>query len=274
MKIALIQPKQNELYDFERTDRIFSLKEVQCLTAEMIEQTFGLMETVTGADFVVTTEAVNFPGPEKRIDAPYSQCVDETPLLKRFSDYARQHYCYVLAAVYAHHGQGIVNEAVVFDRAGRQADTYIKTHLAGDEQKSLVPGNRYCILDADFGRVGICICWDMQFPEVCRYYALQGCRFVVCPTWGWESIYAHSRAYENGIWVAGAMSVPFRTPIEGIRTPSEVVAPDGSVRACASRISAEALICDIDFDEMQELQILRMKDRRPDTYGFLTCSRN
>ena len=45
-------------------------------------------------------------------------------------------------------------------------------------------GNALCVQDADFGRFGVCICWDMQFPEVARTLALRGAQLVVCPHLG------------------------------------------------------------------------------------------
>lgn len=269
MKLALIQPKQNQLYDFARPDRHFSAEESRQLTAEMTEQTFSLMDCVSSADLVVTTEAVNYPGSAESLPGPYAAYIQEAPLLDRFSAYAKDHACYVAACVYAHRENRLVNRAVVFDRQGRQIAVYDKIHLAGEEQTTLAAGSAYRIIDADFGRFGVCICWDMQFPEVCRYYALMDCRLVICPTWGWESIYANSRAYENGIWVAGAMSVPYRGGIEGIRTPSGVIAPDGRTWASASPSEAEALVCGIRLEDYSDLHSLRMHDRRPDTYAAL-----
>ena len=38
---------------------------------------------------------------------------------------------------------------------------------------------------------------------------------------GWENIYARCRAYENGIYLASAMAVPFYKDIIDLRSPSE-----------------------------------------------------
>ena len=268
MKIALIQPKQNRLYDFDHPWHI-SAASAHTLAQDMVEQTFSLMEKSSDVDLIVTTEAVNFPGQETWADSHYKDLIDESILIQRFSDFSKRKECWVVASLYAHRSHGVVNEAVVFDRQGNQRAVYEKIHLAGEEQASLIPGSQYCIVDTDFGRMGVCICWDMQFPEVCRHYALMGCQLVVCPTWGWESIYAASRAYENGIWVAGAMSVPYDGEITGIRTPSQVIAPDGSVRACGSRERAGSVLCEFDLQELRSLHAMRMHDRRPDTYGLL-----
>ena len=270
MRLTLIQPRQNALYDFACRDRMFSAAEAGALRAEMEEQTFTLLEAAPETDLAVTTEAVNFPGPAGQLPGEYARYVDATALERRFAEYARRRGCYVVAGLYQNHGGKLYNEAVVFDRGGGVAARYAKVHLAGDEQVALTPGDRYCLVDADFGRFGVCVCWDMQFPEVCRHYALRDARLVVCPTWGWEAVYAHARAYENGIWVAGAMSVPFRGNIEGIRTPSEAVAPDGNVLARADTDRAQQLTCAPDLSAMADLHAVRMHDRRPDTYGLLT----
>lgn len=218
MKIALIQPKQNRLYDFAHPWCI-SAASARSLAQDMVGQTFSLMEEGADADLIVTTEAINYPGPESWLEESYGKLIDEGGLVRKFSDFSKRNRCWVVASLYAHRANGIVNETLVFDRLGNQRAVYEKIHLAVAEQRSLIPGSQYCVVDTDFGRMGVCICWDMQFPEVCRHYALKGCQLVVCPTWGWESIYAASRAYENGIWVAGAMSVPYDGGIVGIRTP-------------------------------------------------------
>lgn len=240
MKITLIQPRVKT-------------------AAEVAAQTLELMASVPQTDLMVTTEAINYPG-----------TVDGSELLPAFSAMASAKRCYLVACMYTREAGTLRNRAHVLNREGKRIAVYDKVHLAGDEQRMMRPGDRYCVVDADFGRFGVCICWDMQFPEVCRHYALCGARLVVCPTWGWENLYAQSRAYENGIYVAGAMNVPYDRPIEGIRSPSEVIAPDGSILAAAGRDEAAALTCEIDLNAMGELYAVRMRDRRPATYGILT----
>lgn len=226
--------------------------------AAVAEETLRLMETVHDTDLMITTEAVNYPGD-----------VDAAALLPRFAQMAARKHCYVVACLYAQDGTRRFNRAYVLDRGGQTVARYDKVHLVGTEHQTLTPGDRYCVVDADFGRFGVCICWDMQFPEVCRHYALHGARLVVCPTWGWENLYAQSRAYENGIFVAGAMNVPYQEGITGIRSPSEVIAPDGAIIASAAPHASEALTCEVDLSAMRELYDIRMGDRRPDTYDSL-----
>jgi len=130
----------------------------------------------------------------------------------------------------------------------------------------LTPGKEYLVMDTEFGKIGVIICWDMQFPEACRELVLRGAELILCPTWGWEQIYGHSRAYENGVYVASAMSVPFREDITGIRNPSEVISPKGEILASGSRSKAEVVTCELDIRDCKEFKELRMSNRHPETY--------
>lgn len=56
--------------------------------------------------------------------------------------------------------------------------------------------------------------------------------------------------------------------------PSQVIAPDGSVRACASWNQVEAVLCEVDLQELRSLHTLRMHERRPDTYASLSEQEN
>ena len=119
----------------------------------------------------------------------------------------------------------LYNSTVFWGRDGRIKDVYHKIHLAGDESEIFTPGQTLHTIDTEFGHVGTAVCWDMQFPEMARNLAKMGTDLIVCPTWGWEWIYGPARAYENGIFVAAAMAVPYWMPIEDLRRPSMVDFP-------------------------------------------------
>ncbi|MBQ9308397.1 MAG: carbon-nitrogen hydrolase family protein [Clostridia bacterium] len=264
MRLALLQLKQNGLYDFASPDLSLTDSMRRSLAREMCDQTLALMEDLGPTDLVVTTEAVNFPGTKEA-----EKLTESLPWENAFSAYARSHATYVAACLYLREEGGIRNCLLLYDRTGREIARYRKIHLAGDERVYLKAGDRFVYADTDMGRIGLSICWDMQFPETARHYALEDCRLVICPTWGWESTYAQARAYENGIYVASAMSVPYAGDISGIRMPSQVISPDGSVLAQGSFTQSEAVVCDIDLGEESPEHALRMRDRRSDVYGRL-----
>lgn len=273
MNLALLQAQQNELYRFDQPERRYTLREARMLQAQMMEETFRLMQEAQGCDLIVTTEAVNAPvAPEKISGDWLSLLPDETSgLWAELSDRARALRAYLVYGCQRLQGGKPYNSAMIYGPDGALIDVYDKLQLApGSERRFFCAGSRFVTVDAPFGRFAPCICWDMQFPEIARTLALSGARLVVCPTWGWESIYAHARAYENGIFVAGAMSVPAYMAIEGLRSPSEVIAPWGEVLAQAPRSRAAALICELDLRDSDPFHQLRIGDRRPELYAALT----
>lgn len=84
----------------------------------------------------------------------------------------------------------VYNTAYVFDRQGRQIAKHRKMHLfdinvkdgqAFQESLTLTPGNDVTVFDTEFGRIGLCICYDFRFPELCRLMALQGALLILVP---------------------------------------------------------------------------------------------
>ena len=83
------------------------------------------------------------------------------------------------------------NAAVVIDRQGRLAGRYVKVHPVLDRvgpdgqivlEGGVRPGTEYNVLDLDFGRVGVQICYDIEYPEGWRRLAEKGAELVLYPT--------------------------------------------------------------------------------------------
>lgn len=274
MRLALIQTKQNALYQFLTPDVRYTREEAAALQQDMLEQNLMLMRQAAehGCDLMVTTEAINFPGQPHKVQGEIAPLVDASVawLVPRLSEIAKKGRCYLAAALFSRRGPGVTdgglyNAIWLFDRQGEVCAVYHKTHLAGDENDYLTPGDRYCVAETDFGKLGLAICWDMQFPETCQTLTELGADLIVAPTWGWEWVYGPARAYENGVYVAAAMAVPEWGPIEGLRSPSEVIRPDGECLARGSRTEAEVVTCDIEnLSAFRDLRDMRLKGRRRD----------
>lgn len=249
MKLALIQSKQNPLYDFP-AETTFIEQEARSLRRDMFHAVCRSIETAArhGADLIVTTEAINFSGPFFRVRTPYHQLYDccSRPEETLLSEIASRYHTRILAGLIRLEEDGcLYNSTVYFDTDGHIADIYHKIHLAGDESSVFTPGDALHTLDTEFGRLGFAVCWDMQFPETARGLAKMEADLILCPTWGWEWIYGPARAYENGVYVAAAMAVPYWMPIQDLRSPSQVIAPDGRILAEGSRTDSDIVYCDL-----------------------------
>ena len=104
----------------------------------------------------------------------------------------------------------VFNAAVAFDNQGQLLTCYRKTHLFGDLDKDqFAPSSAPAALFEIGGfKVGMLICYDVEFPENTRMLALLGADLVVVPTALMQPfevvarILVPARAYENQVYVA------------------------------------------------------------------------
>ena len=263
MKIALIQEHQNNLYLFHADGISYSREEALHLQEEMIKQNIGLLQKAadSGADIAVTSEAINFPGVPHLIES--LNAAELVGALQDFvcsslSNLAKDAGMNIVAGMLRIEDGHLFNEAVVFDRSGREVHVHKKVFLTQDEQRYMTSGAQFRPWESEFGRIGIAICWDMQFPESCRSYVVQDCPMVLAPTWGWERSFASARAYENGMVVGAAMAVPAYKPINGLRLPSQVILPDSTVLVQGPCDASAVVIADIeDLDAYRDARLPR-----------------
>ncbi|MDO5337148.1 MAG: carbon-nitrogen hydrolase family protein [Eubacteriales bacterium] len=271
MKIGLLQTKQNELYDFTRPETMRTEKEILKYQKEMIDKNLQLARKAAGqgAQVLVTSEAVNYAGRPKQYRGNYNTLIRQTQneLLEAFSRIAEEFKAYIVLGMFLADAEDeLYNCALLLEPHGSMKACYKKTHLAGEEKEYLKAGNDLPIVETEYGKFGFAVCWDMQFPETARILAIKGADIVFCPTWGWEWIYGPARAYENGIYVAAAMGVPYWMDIEGLRSPSQIIAPDGSILVCGNISDDEAVVGEADIRTAKVYRKARLDDRRQELY--------
>jgi predicted amidohydrolase len=109
-------------------------------------------------------------------------------------------------------GGAVHNAAQLVSAQGVRLLDYRKVHLFGDLDKAMFqPGDGgFCVAELNGWKLGLLICYDVEFPEAVRQLALAGAQLVLVPTAnmvGFETV-AHitvrARAYENGCYLAYA----------------------------------------------------------------------
>lgn len=105
--------------------------------------------------------------------------------LSLFGDIARRHGIYVLAGSFLR-GQddgSYRNRSLLFDPQGQHV-WQEKLRLTGFEKdaKLITPGHALKVFDTDFGRVGINICYDVEFPLYARAQAEAGAALLLVPS--------------------------------------------------------------------------------------------
>jgi len=99
----------------------------------------------------------------------------------------------------------LYNSAAVVDASGVRAD-YRKVHLWDQEKRFFTPGAEVPpVVQTAHGRVGVMICFDLEFPEWTRIAALAGADILAVPTnWPYMERPAGERVAEVQIGMATA----------------------------------------------------------------------
>ena len=107
------------------------------------------------------------------------------PTITAMAALARKHRTYIVCPIDRQDGARRVNTAVLLDRRGQVAGLYDKVYPYWSEfdvQPPMAPGLDAPVFETDFGRLGLAICFDANFPEVWQRLAEQGAELVIWPS--------------------------------------------------------------------------------------------
>ena len=170
------------------------------------------------------------------------------------------------------------NTAVYYNRDGENLGVYHKIHLFGlmEEDQYLTGGDAISIVDTDWGKVGLTICYDLRFPELFRAYAFSGVKAVVIVAeWPkprlshWRTL-LRARAIENQIFIIACNRVG-TTGSTNFFGHSCIIAPDGEAIIEAGEQSG-LYTAEIDLEQIDAIRTHMpvFSDRRPDAYSHFT----
>lgn len=174
-----------------------------------------------GADLVSLPEYVDFMGEEKK----KFEVAEDIPggyASTKFQEKAKELGLYIHVGSIREKGENgkIYNTSLVIDRHGDIIAKYRKIHLfdveiegkvSAKESDSITPGEEIVVVDTEFGKLGLSICYDLRFPELYRTLALQGAKVIFIPAaftlytgiHHWETL-IKARAIENQCFVVAA----------------------------------------------------------------------
>ena len=177
----------------------------------------------------------------------------------------------------------VYNTAYVFDREGKQIGKHRKAHLFDinveggqcfKESDTLSPGERIGCFDTEFGKIGLCICYDFRFPETARLMALDGAKVILVPaafnmTTGpahWELMF-RQRAVESQCYVIG--TAPARDPDSSYISWGHSIAVDpwGTILTQMDEKEGIRIIeIDLDYADKVRRELPLLAHRRTDLY--------
>ncbi len=181
----------------------------------------------------------------------------------------------------------LLNVGYICKRDG-SSERFEKIHVTPDEDKvwGMRGGNILKSFDTDCGKIGVLVCYDVEFPELGRLLADDGMDILFVPFLtdtqnGYSRVRscAQARAIENECYVAIAGSVgnlpnvhnmDIQYAQSGVFTPCDFSFPTNGIKAEATPNTEMILIVDVDLDLLKELHshgaVKNLKDRRLDLY--------
>ncbi|GAA4553566.1 carbon-nitrogen hydrolase family protein [Amycolatopsis samaneae] len=174
-------------------------------------------------------------------------------------------------------GEHVYNSVQLIGATGERLANYRKAHLFGDLDRAWFTPGSSAVVQADLGglRVGLLICYDVEFPEQVRAHALAGTDLLVVPT-ALMSPYelvadtlVPTRAYESQLYLVYANRCDTEQELSYCGR-SAIVAPTGEVLARAgTRPTLISAPIDRALLAASRAENTHLADRRPELYRSL-----
>jgi predicted amidohydrolase len=239
-----------------------------------------------GAQVVVLPELVNSGYVFEGIDEAraLAEPLDDGPTVSDWAALARERQLVVVGGVCERdRGGGLLrNTAVLVDPNGPRA-AYRKAHLWDREGEVFCAGDGPpSVVDTQYGRIAVVVCYDLEFPEWMRLPALAGAELVCAPV-NWpreprppgerpqEVVRVQASASVNRMFIAVADRVGRERGVDWVGG-SVIVDPGGfPLAGPAGDEETVTLLASCELAQAREKRISErndvIADRRPELYG-------
>ncbi len=176
---------------------------------QMIEAMLRRMEEVLPYEPDIVCLPEIFPFANLRTGRPPLNTVAEVPIgdiSRPFAEFAKKHAVHVVCPIYTRQGDRYYNAAVFLDRQGQLLGEYRKMHpTVGELEKGITPGPLDPpVFQADFGKIGAQICFDIKWNDGWEKLAQQGAEIVFWPSAFSGGTMVNAKAWQNGYGVVSS----------------------------------------------------------------------
>ena len=153
---------------------------------------------------------------------------------------------------------------------------YLPTHSVFEEKRYFRPGYQTAAFSTTIGNIGLCICYDLFFPEVTRLTRIAGAQLIVAISASpsvrknyFETLTA-ARALENTAYLAYVNLVGVEDGLQ-FWGGSRLVSPTGDIVAKARYDEEDLVLCEVDFTDLKtaEAFVPTLRDLRPELFDEL-----
>ena len=263
--------------------------------ADLLQQVEFFVDAVSGyrCDFALFPEFFNAPLMAKDNHLSEAEAIRNlaayTPeILEKFAELSISYNINIITG-----SMPVVKDDVLYNigylcKRDGSIENYEKLHVTPDEAKvwGMQGGNELKTFETDCGKIGVLICYDVEFPELSRILADEGMDILFVPFLtdtqnGFSRVRncAQARAIENECYVAIAGSVGNLPRVHNmdiqyaqsmVFTPCDFAFPANGIKAEATPNTEMILVVDTDIDLLRELNrfgsVRNLNDRRKDIF--------
>ena len=285
VNLAAVQGSEPDFFDLSNVNEIIDKNVMPRinLQAELLGRcekpgvTLALSnEDICGLSRYLTDDAGLF----NELTVKSSQRVEEC-----ISKLAKEKQMYVAACYFKRMADKNYNVVSIFGPCGQILGDYKKTHLPPNEMWQAVDGDELNVIELNFGKIGVLICYDIMFPEAASVLSLKGAEIILHPTAGdgwYDSIgeaTLRTRANDNSVYILTAKNYIFNGAGN-----SSVIDYWGQVLADAGfyKDATVSKTIDLDVKKVQpdwfyqtqmsgiaDMKMRNLQERRPELYNRL-----
>ena len=159
-------------FEIKPLDIDVNLSKIEMLIADLCKERCDLIvlpeDCITGPDY--------YPTPE-----PQDESSKSIKLLKQL---AIKYQIYLVCGSFTKKvGKKLFSTSLLINPKGGIILEYQKNNLWHPERPYLAKGNNIQVVKTPIGTIGIIICWDLAFPEICRKLIKMGADIICCPSY-------------------------------------------------------------------------------------------
>jgi predicted amidohydrolase/ribosomal protein S18 acetylase RimI-like enzyme len=294
------EEKPKALYGKKREVRIgvvqWQMRSADSIEA-VIDQAEYFIDTVSDyrSDFILFPEFFNAPLLARFNEVTQAKAMRKLagatePILAKMREFAVSYNVNIIAgSMPVIEKRKLYNVAYLSRRDG-SVESVKKIHITPSEREAfgMSGGNEIKAIDTDCGKIGILICYDVEFPELPRLLREQGAEILFVPYMtdmqtGYQRVRfcAHARAVENECYVAMTGCVGNLPRVDNmdiqysqsaIFCPSDFSFPSTGIMAESTPNTEMVLMADVDLDLLKDLAdkgtVTNWRDRRTDLYSL------
>ena len=201
------------------------------------------------------------------------------PSIKQMKKIAKNRKCYIIFGMplINNEVEGIIHNSAVLIHPDGKIDTYNKWFLPTfgpfEEKIFFDEGEDVNVFKTKYGKIGLLVCYDIFFPEICKAYSLQGADILVCIS---ATPSVTRKYFERLIPARTLENTAFMIYVNLVGTQenlvfwggSRICDPMGNVLKKAPYFKESVVTCEIDLKDVKNARANRpvIRDIRPQIY--------